>query len=398
MQTPTDRPRRLSLAVVACAVLTSGTACAVHPNDHTLPGQVAVGDDGYTVEVTFAKVENLVPNSTVLHDDVIVGTVTDIEVDGWQAVVTMRLLDDVPISADAEFSIGQKTLLGAQYVEVSSPPGGGELLADGDEVPVDQTGTYPATEQVLGAASLLLNNGGLSQISTITKELNRTLDGRVPDARSLMTTLNKLLATLDDNKDHIIGTLAAVDHLSSRIREDSDVVAEAIDRLGPALRVLNRQRERLVAAVTTSGATSADAVRAIGMTRQALLDNLANLRPTVRRLSTVAGLIPESLEYLVSLPFPIKTTQRALRGDYANLFTTLDLSVPDLAEAFLGISPGSQAVDPTTAPLDVIDDEPTRHGDGDRPADDSGAPHADVPGDTPDELPCTALAKLLGAC
>ena len=165
---------RLTAAGTLLACLATG--CSLQPNENTLPGQVATGSDGYGVTVRFEAVENLVPNSQVLLDDVVVGTVTAIRVDDWHAVADLRLLDSVPISDRARFTIGQKTLLGAQYVDIDSPrvdaaasPVG--LLGDGDEVPLSRTGQAPGTEQVLAGVALLLNNGGLSQISTITSEL-----------------------------------------------------------------------------------------------------------------------------------------------------------------------------------------------------------------------------------
>ncbi|NHA01245.1 MCE family protein [Nocardioides sp. W3-2-3] len=171
------------------ALLASLTAgCSLQPNENTLPGQVATGSDGYGVTVHFEAVENLVPNSQVLLDDVVVGTVTDIRVQDWHAVADIRLLDSVPISEDARFTIGQKTLLGAQYVEVNSPrvnatASPASLLADGDEVPLARTGQAPGTEQVLAGVALLLNNGGLSQISTITGESHHCL-GRATTGRT----------------------------------------------------------------------------------------------------------------------------------------------------------------------------------------------------------------------
>ncbi|MEO6472609.1 MAG: MlaD family protein, partial [Aeromicrobium sp.] len=94
----------------------------MNPNGNTLPGQIGLGSDGYTVTATFDSIENLVPNSTVQHDDVTIGTVTRIKVVNWKARVTMRLKKSQNLPANAMFTIGQKTLLGAQFVDVVAPP------------------------------------------------------------------------------------------------------------------------------------------------------------------------------------------------------------------------------------------------------------------------------------
>jgi phospholipid/cholesterol/gamma-HCH transport system substrate-binding protein len=369
------RTRLLAGVAVGLTLLTAG--CDLQPNDNTFPGQVAVGDDGYTVTVLFDAVENLVPNSNVQLDNATIGTIAAIEVEEWRAKVTLRLQESHPVPADSTFSIGQKTLLGAQYVEVTPPVqdppaageepgrhgGSGRMLADGDVVPVSATGTYPGTEQVLGAAALLLNNGGLSQISTITGELSAALDGRTPDARHLIVTTNRLLGVLDANKTDIVRALESLDRLSSELADNQQVVAHAIDRITPGLRALNKDRENLVRAVTSAGRASTSAAQVIAVNERALLSNLDSLVPILGRLGEVSDQLPEALKIGLTIPFPAMTTTNAVRGDYANLFATLDLTLPSLGRAFLGGEPPAlQAGNPVLDPLSGPDEEPAGPG------------------------------------
>jgi len=390
--------RGLVAACAVAAVVSSG--CAIQPNDNTLPGQTAVGDDGYTVKVHFDQIENLVPNSTVQKDNVVIGTVASIDTEDWQAVVELRLLKDAPLPADAEFSIGQKTLLGAQYVDVAVPPKHSRAtLADGDVVPVEQTGAYPATEQVLGAVALLLNNGGLSQISTITGELSTALEGRVPDTKGLIRHANDLLAVLDSNRDELVAALESMNELSAGLRSDQTRLVHAIDRITPGLRVLEQERERLVSAVTNTARTSDRAVRVVRASRSALLANLDALGPILTNLGRASERLPEALKIGLTIPFPVMTTDKAVKGDYANLFATLDLRGAGLVDAWLGgVPPQLQAGDPVRDPLTVPSDKP---GDDGRPGnlgdtvDDllHGGHQAEGPGDNGG-----CLLSLLGAC
>lgn len=335
----TGLPARFT-AVVGAAVLLGGCG-NLQPNDRTLPGQVAVGDDGYTVTVEFDEVANLVRNSTVQLDDVVIGTVSDIEVVDWQAHVELRLLQSVEIPSDTVFSIGQKTLLGAQYVEVAPPKAeeasAAPALAEGDVVGVDRTGTYPATEQVLGATAVLLNNGGLSQISTITSELSTALDDRSPDTRSLIRRSNEVIGELDANSSEIVGALESLDRLSEGLAEDRASLSESLDSLAPGIDTLEEERETLVRAVTETGETSVNASRVIQTSQAALLGNLDNLQPILTNLGQEADQVPEALKLGLTIPFPAMTASNALRGDYANLFATIDLRGSELANSFLGI-------------------------------------------------------------
>jgi len=351
--------RALAVVGVIAGVLSSG--CAIQPNDHTLPGQAAVGDDGYTVHVHFDQIENLVPNSTVQKDNVVIGTVGEIEVDGWEAVVELHLLDDVQLPGDAMFSIGQKTLLGAQYVEVSAAPAATDarvdaVLRQGDVIGVEQTGSYPATEQVLGAVALLLNNGGLSQISTITGELSTALEGRVPDTRNLIRHTNELLAVLDTNRNEIVSALESLDALSAGLNADQRKFVNAVKRISPGLRVLEEERENLVKAVTDTARVSKRAVRVVQVNEAALLANLDSLGPIFTNLGQVSESLPEALKLGLTIPWPAMTTRNAIKGDYLNLFTTVDLRTTTLDHVWLnGVSPALQAGNPLADPLIIPD-------------------------------------------
>lgn len=353
----TSRWDRVPGVAVGLTSLLLVTGCALQPNENTLPGQVATGSDGYGVSVSFESVENLVPNSQVLLDDVVVGTVTAIRVEDWKAVADIRLLDSVEIGRDARFSIGQKTLLGAQYVDVdpgqTSDARPSDLLAEGDEIPVDQTGQAPGTEQVLAGVALLLNNGGLSQISTITGELTSALDGRQLDARALVDRSNELLAVLDNTKGEIISALESLERLSGGLAQDREVIARAIDEVGPGLQALEEERARLVDAVTTSGRASTRAVGVIQASQDAILANLASLGPILSNLGKAATRLPEALKIAITIPFPAMTTENTLRGDYSNLFATIDVSKRSLVDLLLGTNqgPALQSEDPLLGPL-----------------------------------------------
>jgi phospholipid/cholesterol/gamma-HCH transport system substrate-binding protein len=403
---PARQPRRRWAAALLAVAALLGTGCEIQPNDNTLPGQVAVGDDGYTVDVHFDQIENLVPNSTVQKDNVVIGTVGRIDVEGWEAVVRLHLLDSVELPADAVFSIGQKTLLGAQYVEVSAPDRATAepvaLLSDGDVLGVEQTGTYPATEQVLGAVALLLNNGGLSQISTITGELSTALRDKVPDTRSLIRHANELLAVLDANKGEIVAALESIDGLAAGLRSDEKAIATAIDRIAPGLEVLETERARLVKAVTATGRAGDRAVRVVDASEEALLANLDSLGPILTNLGQVSETLPDALKIAITIPFPVMTASNALKGDYANLFATIDLSTTALTGSWLGgLAPALQAGDPVQNPLAPAPAD--GDGAGDAPPGTPDAPEgkpapAPPASPTPTEQPRGCLLQILGLC
>src|ERR1035438_6073658 len=88
--------RRVATAAFAIVSLTALTACqGIY--DLPLPGGAATGGDVYRVTAQFADVLDLVPQSSVKVNQVTVGTVEKIELNGWTARVTVRLPDSVKL-------------------------------------------------------------------------------------------------------------------------------------------------------------------------------------------------------------------------------------------------------------------------------------------------------------
>ncbi len=89
-------------------------------NSLPLPGTQGGGEGSYSVELEMPNVTTD-QNSPVKVDDVTVGSVTDIELDGWHAKVTVSLNKDVVLPANVTAMIGQTSLLGSNHVELAAP-------------------------------------------------------------------------------------------------------------------------------------------------------------------------------------------------------------------------------------------------------------------------------------
>ena len=119
-------------------------------------------------------------------------------------------------------------------------------LKSGDIIPIAHTGQNPEVEQVLGALSLLLNGGGVGQLQTITRELDRTLHGREGDARSVLHQVRSFAGQLDRHKHDIVQALQALDRLSRSLNQQRTTIDATLDELPGALQSINTQRHDLV--------------------------------------------------------------------------------------------------------------------------------------------------------
>ncbi|GAA4048719.1 MCE family protein [Streptomyces shaanxiensis] len=296
--------------------------------DVRLPGGAASDGNAYHVTVEFRDVLDLVPQSAVKVNHVTVGAVEKVELDGWHARVHLRVADSVKLPANAIAELRQTSMLGEKYVSLSKPMGTEPVgrLADGDVIPLSRSGRNPEIEEVLSALSALLNGGGVAQLKTITVELHKALDGRENRVKSLLKELNAFLGGLDEQKKDIVRALEAVDRLSKRLGKEKKTIAEAVDTMPPALKVLADQRRDLTRMLTALSQLGRTGTRVINASHEDTIANLRALRPILRQLNKAGDDLPNSLELLTTYPFP-RNAVDAIKGDYVNLHITADLDL-----------------------------------------------------------------------
>ncbi|RPF37274.1 MCE family protein [Streptomyces sp. TLI_185] len=299
--------------------------------DVPLPGGAADDGHAYHVTVDFRDVLDLVPQSAVKVDDVTVGAVEKVELDGWHARVRLRVADSVKLPANAVAELRQTSLLGEKYVALAAPTGTAPVgrLRDGDRIPLSRSGRNPEVEEVLSALSALLNGGGVAQLKTITVELNKALDGRENRVRSLLKELNTFVGGLDKQKADIVRAIKAVDRLAGRLGKEKKTIAEAVDTMPPALKVLADQRRNLTKMLTSLSKLGKAGTKVVNASHDDTVANLKKLRPILQQLNKSGSDLPNSLELLTTYPFP-RNAVDAVKGDYVNLHITADLDLADL--------------------------------------------------------------------
>jgi phospholipid/cholesterol/gamma-HCH transport system substrate-binding protein len=324
-------------ALLAAVTLTTLSGCAFRGlNSISLPGTKGGGPGAYTIRAQMPDVQNLQQNSRVRVNDVTVGNVTDIELQGWNALVTMTIDRDVDLPANATATLGQTSLLGSVHVELAPPVGVAAQgkLRNGSLIPLSSAGAYPSTERTLAAVSLLLNGGGLGQIQDITKTLSTAFSGREQDLRNLLNQLDTFVGYLNDQKSDII---AATDHFNNLVGQFADqkpIIDKALKIIPEALTVLKDQRENLANALDEVGKLSALAADSVNKTKENLIKELKDLGPVLQSLADAGPALTRSLGFLGTFPFPASTLSNWVRGDYANLTAVIDLTLSRLDAGF----------------------------------------------------------------
>ncbi len=334
--TPSSRtPRRTAAGLLAGAVLATTLTGCQFPGAASLPlpGGEGHGAGAYQVIVEFADVIDLVPQSAVKVNDVTVGSVDTIEATGFTARVVVNLNKDVVLPENSTASVRQTSLLGEKFVSFEPPPASEATgrLRGGETIGLDRTTRSAEIEEVLGALSLVLNGGSLEQLQTINAELVKALKGREDNVKNLLSELDTFVGTLDDQKAQIVRALDSLDRLSARLVTQKQTIATALDDIPDGVKVLTAQRADITKVLTSLDQLGDVAVRVINNTQKNTVADLNALRPILTQLNAAGTALPNSLELLTTYPFP-RLVSEGVKGDYANLFITLDADIRTLAD------------------------------------------------------------------
>jgi phospholipid/cholesterol/gamma-HCH transport system substrate-binding protein len=349
--------RAVALALVGVVAL---TGCEFSVYSLPLPGGADLGDDPYRVKVHFRDVLDLVPQSAVKVDDVTVGKVEEIELDGYTAVVTVLVRKSIKLPDNAVAKIRQTSLLGEKFVSLAPPPSGAEgKLGNGDEIPLERSGRNPEVEEVLGALSLLLNGGGVAQLKTISTELSKALEGREADVKSVLDQLDTFMGQIDENKDTIVRAIESLNRLAVSLNRQEGAITSALDELPAALASIDRQRDDLVKMLEALSELSSVGTQVIRDSKTATIDSLEALAPTLTKLAEAGDSLPKSLQVFLTYPFVdavVGTDPQQARnlhmGDYTNLSVQMDVDLTGTQDG--GLDP----TDPVGTICDQLPDNP----------------------------------------
>ncbi len=349
------RETRMGL-VAGCAVALTVSGCAFQGvNSLPLPGAQGHGGGAQVFHVEVANIGTLESNSPVMVDDVVVGSVGKMTADNWHADVDISVNEGVVIPANAVASVGQTSLLGSMHLALNPPIGeqpSGQLKS-GATIPLSASSTYPSTEQTLSSLSVLVNGGGLGQIGDIIHNFSTAMSGREPEIRELFGRLDNFVGVLDRQRDNIITTIQQLNRVAHTFAAQDEVLDRALRDIPPAVDVLIKERPNFTAALDRLGKFSTTATGVVNDAGDQLVGDLTHLEPAIKALADIGPDINAALAYATAFPYGPNAIDRAVKGDYLNLYAVFDLTYSRLKRSlFLGTRWGDENAKLVPAPGD----------------------------------------------
>jgi phospholipid/cholesterol/gamma-HCH transport system substrate-binding protein len=272
--------------------------------------------DGTEIIGKFAQVGDLVPNSNVQSRDVSIGSVQGIELEGWDAQVTMCIEPDKKIPADATAEIRTTSLLGEKFVDLRSESTGPPYLEDGAILGLDRTGKSVELEEVFARLSTILGTGDLEQLNRFTSSQAKILKGHVADLRTVLSGLHQFTDTLAGRRGQIASSIDNLDTVARTILGNSPVLTRFLKTFAGSSTVLADQKEELDSLLFALDRFSRVSVQLLNATEGGLNEQFAKLRPVLRTVVNNSQNLTDALQTLATFTrwFP-----ESMPGDYLQL-------------------------------------------------------------------------------
>ncbi len=324
--------RRIAALIVGAALFGSG--CSAIGITAACQGTEIIGK--------FDQVGDLVENANVQSSDVEIGTVSTIELDGWEAKVTMCIDEGEQIPADTELVIRTTSLLGEKFVDIQPRTDGPPYLSDGAILQTTNTSKATELEEVFAKLASVLGTGNLEQINRFTTAQANILRNRGPELREVLSRLRRFTDVLNRRRTDIAVSIDSLDSVARTVVGDSQVLERFLRSFAGSSKALEDQKEELERLLIALDRFTVISVQLLNSTEHGLDRQFRDLRPVLRTAVANSDNLRESLQTLATFTewFP-----ETMPGDY------LQLDVCQAPPETYG--PG------TTCPQNVNNDDPS---------------------------------------
>ena len=210
--------------------------------------KVRSGDSGQTFSAMISDAAELVPDNGVRVNDVQVGHITKISLEGLAAKVDFVIDEDVELPAGTRVELRQTSLLGEQYLALI-PEGTGRLEEDAT-IPLDRTRRVPQLEQVIALGGQLVdqvNADNINRILTAFDEGTGADPQRVGRFLDAMAGASRAFAA---HEPELAATIERVEQMASALAPHTQELAGSVDRFASGMSALEKHRDDLGTFVT----------------------------------------------------------------------------------------------------------------------------------------------------
>lgn len=311
-------PTRLIAPLAVIALVTAFALTLVNSNGHK------------TLRAHFPRTVSLYEGSAVRVLGVPVGTVTDVEPNGTDVIVTMTYDEEVQVPVDAKALIVAPSVVGDRYVQLTPAYTSGEELPDNTVLGLDRTAAPLELDEIYGSIDQLMvalgpeganKEGALNDLLVSTAA---NFGGQGEQFHQTITDLSTLTTTLDNNKDEFFGSAAQLQQFIGTLAANDQTVRDFNDSLAQASTMLSGERQELATALKNLSTSLADVAEFVKTNKRALRGNITGLKRVTGVLVKQRAALEETL---TNAPLALSNLFHAYNPDAGTLDTNANMGM-----------------------------------------------------------------------
>jgi len=284
------------------------------------------GGGSITVEAIFKQVGDLPRFASVQSSDVVIGSVRAINLDGYDARVTLRINRDANIPRNAIALIRSTSLLGEEFVELRALPGepaSSQRMQNGDIIPLARTSRIPGLDDALISLGRLLQGGTTADLATVIHSSAEIVKDKGAELGQIFAQLRQITPVLSGRAPDLANAIDNLNHAIATVAGSSEVIARAISSTADATGILAKQQSDLDRLVSSLDQASSVLARYTKATVPTTDRSVKDLTAVLDKVMLTTGDLDKALSSLAQFT---DLWPRAFPGDYLQLDVILSLT------------------------------------------------------------------------
>jgi phospholipid/cholesterol/gamma-HCH transport system substrate-binding protein len=260
----------------------------------------------------------VVPRNDVRLNDIVVGQVTGVDLDGLQARIGFTISDDVELPAGTKVEIRQTSLLGEFFLALV--PEGEGRLEPGTTIPLERTRRAAELETIVSQAGALTAQVNIDNINRILTSLDTGLAGGPEAVGSMFESMAGTASSLSTLRADLSATIDSVDALAARLAPETTTFSDAVGRFADGAEALASSNEGIDVLVEQLGSATGSLSDLLERNRERLQRSTPVLR---RTLSDVIANLDDVISAVQGIPAFNRGWACAADGHYLNFMFPL---------------------------------------------------------------------------
>ena len=260
-------------------------------------------DDTYQVAARFTDAAGLKAGDDVKVAGLDAGKVSSVEIDGGEVLVNMEVDTGVEMPADSEAEIVIETLLGKKNVTLHAGESG-EVLADGDEIALEDTRTPVDLLEIANTSVRLLDASDADALETFMEEVTKVTKGKREEVSTLIGGFTKIATAIDERRNELSRLIDSLRTVSATFAERDETLVSLIDNFDVVLGNLAERTDDVRALLENTDDASHEIADLVSRNRSALDGSL-------QQLSLALGTLDE---HQLQLAATVSYLEKSVRG------------------------------------------------------------------------------------